>query len=135
MEQACEMNLPEFMMLANYPNIAHNQCKMCGLERALKSKATKVSAKKDGNKQPTIPSQNKGVCTACDSQIWVIIDERLQASAPKGSQIKWCKGCKNFRPWASFGFKGSATKCSPCRESQAERYKGRKQAKQQMLQT
>merc|ERR1712154_431501 len=58
MEQTCQVKLPEFMMLANYPNIAQNQCKMCGLERALKSKATKTSAKKDANKEPTIPSQN-----------------------------------------------------------------------------
>ncbi|CAJ1937714.1 unnamed protein product [Cylindrotheca closterium] len=131
MDVAAQLNLPEFMMLANYPNIAQNQCKMCGLERALKSKASKPSAKKDLQKEPTIPSQNKGVCTACDSQIWVIVDERPEAAPLKGNQIKWCKGCKNFRPWASFGFKGSATKCAPCRESQAERYKGRKQQQQQ----
>ena len=130
MEQASQVNLPEFMMLANYQNIAQNQCKMCGLERALKCKTTKASAKKIANKEPTIPSQNKGVCTACDSQIWVIIDERPEATPLKGNQIKWCKGCKNFRPWATFGFKGGATKCAPCRESQAERYKGRKQSKQ-----
>ena len=37
--------------------------------------------------------------------------------------IRWCKGCKNFRPWKCFGEKFFVTKCNPCREGQKERYK------------
>lgn len=61
-----------------------------------------------------IPRQNKGVCTACDVTVWVIVDNNLE--------IKWCKGCKNFRPWVSFGEKGMATKCVRCRNRQKEKY-------------
>jgi len=43
-----------------------------------------------------------------------------------GLQIKWCKGCKNFRPWAAFGEKGGATKCMKCRERQKEKYASQK---------
>jgi len=39
-----------------------------------------------------------------------------------GLEIKWCKGCKNFRPWSAFGTKGSATKCVRCRDRQKEKY-------------
>ena len=35
-----------------------------------------------------------------------------------GKNIKWCKGCKNFRNWAAFCEKGSATKCEKCRNRQ-----------------
>ena len=61
-----------------------------------------------------IPRQNKGLCTACDVTVWVV--------SADGLEIKWCKGCKNFRPWAAFGDKGSATKCVRCRERQREKY-------------
>jgi hypothetical protein len=61
-----------------------------------------------------IPRQNKGLCTACDITVWVV--------ATDGLEIKWCKGCKNFRPWAAFGDKGSATKCVRCRDRQREKY-------------
>lgn len=61
-----------------------------------------------------IPRQNKGLCTACDVTVWVVTSD--------GLEIKWCKGCKNFRPWAAFGDKGSATKCVRCRERQREKY-------------
>ena len=61
-----------------------------------------------------IPRQNKGLCTACDVTVWVVADD--------GLEIKWCKGCKNFRPWAAFGDKGSATKCVRCRDRQREKY-------------
>ena len=61
-----------------------------------------------------IPRQNKGLCTACDTTVWVIVSD--------GLEIKWCKGCKNFRPWAAFGDKGSATKCVRCRDRQREKY-------------
>jgi len=65
----------------------------------------------------TIPTQNKGLCTACDVNVWVVVQS--------GLEIKWCKGCKNFCPWASFGDKGLATKCVPCREHQREKYRAR----------
>jgi hypothetical protein len=61
-----------------------------------------------------IPRQNKGLCTACDITVWVVVGD--------GLEIKWCKGCKNFRPWAAFGDKGSATKCVRCRDRQREKY-------------
>ena len=61
-----------------------------------------------------IPRQNKGLCTACDVTVWVVVED--------GLEIKWCKGCKNFRPWAAFGSKGSATKCVRCRDRQREKY-------------
>ena len=61
-----------------------------------------------------IPRQNKGLCTSCDVTVWVIASSNLE--------IKWCKGCKNFRPWAAFGGKGLATKCVRCRDRQKEKY-------------
>ena len=68
-----------------------------------------------------IPSQNKGLCTVCDVNVWIIgncpTDTRLE-----GKQIKWCKGCKNFKLWSSFGDKGHATKCMTCRDRQKEKY-------------
>ena len=69
-----------------------------------------------------IPTQNKGLCTACDVNVWVVVQS--------GLEIKWCKGCKNFRPWASFGDKGLATKCVRCRERQREKYALQKEAKE-----
>mmetsp|Transcript_11739 Transcript_11739/g.27732 ORF Transcript_11739/g.27732 Transcript_11739/m.27732 type:complete len:197 (+) Transcript_11739:300-890(+) len=56
----------------------------------------------------TIPNQNKGICTACDVTVWI--------HSASGLQIKWCKGCKNFKTWASFGGKGHLTKCLQCRD-------------------
>ncbi len=66
-----------------------------------------------------IPRQNKGLCTACDIQVWVVSDT--------GTEIKWCKGCKNFRPWVAFGDKGMATKCVRCRDRQREKYASQKE--------
>jgi len=63
---------------------------------------------------PIIPRQNKGLCTICDVTIWIVLESNLE--------IKWCKGCKNFRPWAAFGDKGLATKCVKCRDRQREKY-------------
>jgi hypothetical protein len=68
-----------------------------------------------------IPTQNKGLCTLCDVNVWVVVTS--------GLEIKWCKGCKNFRPWAAFGDKGLATKCLRCRERQREKYALQKEAK------
>lgn len=69
-----------------------------------------------------IPTQNKGLCTLCDVNVWVVVTS--------GLEIKWCKGCKNFRPWAAFGDKGLATKCLRCRERQREKYALQKEAKE-----
>ena len=70
-----------------------------------------------------IPTQNKGLCTICDVNVWIV--------AASGLEIKWCKGCKNFRPWAAFGDKGLATKCVRCRERQREKYAMQKEEKEQ----
>jgi Zn-finger nucleic acid-binding protein len=69
-----------------------------------------------------IPSQNKGLCTLCDVNVWIVLHS--------GLEIKWCKGCKNFRPWAAFGEKGLATKCVRCRERQREKYAMEKEKKE-----
>jgi hypothetical protein len=69
--------------------------------------------------QHIIPRQNKGLCTACDVTVWVVV------SSGDGLEIKWCKGCKNFKPWVAFGdAKGSATKskCVRCRDRQRDKY-------------
>jgi hypothetical protein len=68
----------------------------------------------DDESMPHIPTQNKGVCNRCDTQVWVHEKTSLQ--------MKWCKACKNFIAWAAFGEKGSATKCVPCRDRQKQSY-------------
>ncbi|GMH91353.1 hypothetical protein TrST_g2165 [Triparma strigata] len=60
-----------------------------------------------------IPNQNKGLCSLCDRAVWLFSD-----TPNNRIPIKWCKGCKNFRPWALFRDKGRATKCSRCRGRQ-----------------
>jgi hypothetical protein len=106
-------------------------CVMCGKLRLCSSSAnvagraksaaaavnTSPSDADDFNAMHIIPRQNKGVCTACDITVWVII-----AMGQEKLEIKWCKGCKNFRPWAAFGEKGLATKCVRCRDRQKEKY-------------
>eukprot|EP00339_Tiarina_fusa_P029700 CAMPEP_0117039884 /NCGR_PEP_ID=MMETSP0472-20121206/27952_1 /TAXON_ID=693140 ORGANISM="Tiarina fusus, Strain LIS" /NCGR_SAMPLE_ID=MMETSP0472 /ASSEMBLY_ACC=CAM_ASM_000603 /LENGTH=502 /DNA_ID=CAMNT_0004750475 /DNA_START=302 /DNA_END=1810 /DNA_ORIENTATION=+ len=76
----------------------------------------------DKNGYAIIPTQNKGLCTLCDVNVWVVVNT--------GLEIKWCKGCKNFRPWAAFGDKGLATKCLRCRERQREKYALQKEEKE-----
>ena len=66
--------------------------------------------------------KNKGLCTLCDVNVWIVCQS--------GLEIKWCKGCKNFRPWAAFGDKGLATKCLRCRERQREKYALQKEEKE-----
>lgn len=73
------------------------------------------------NAYANIPTQNKGLCTICDVNVWIVTSS--------GLEIKWCKGCKNFRPWAAFGDKGLATKCVRCRERQREKYALQKEEK------
>ena len=74
----------------------------------------KIQGKGENGPAHIIPRQNKGLCTACDVTVWVVTQSSLE--------IKWCKGCKNFRPWAAFGDKGLATKCVRCRDRQREKY-------------
>ena len=100
-------------------------CVMCGKLRicsasSLLEKGRAAATSGDGTAH-IIPRQNKGLCTACDVTVWVLVAD--------GLEIKWCKGCKNFRQWAAFGEKGSATKCVRCRERQREKYAMQKNAK------
>ena len=138
--------LPDFHQLVNFPeNMIRGKmlsvdgsckstpnalsgkklCVMCGKLRISASYARSqrdrdlpmmnVGEDDDGCGTHIIPRQNKGVCTACDVTVWVALEM-------DGLEIKWCKGCKNFRTWAAFGFKGTATKCVRCRERQKEKY-------------
>lgn len=97
---------------------------MCGQACNCSSSKNKKGGKKNedvGRKNgqfPIIPTQNKGLCTQCDVNVWVVVQNNLE--------IKWCKGCKNFRPWAAFGDKGLATKCVRCRDRQREKYAAQK---------
>jgi hypothetical protein len=132
--------LPDFHRLVNYPDFltktrneancpnGRKNCVMCGKFRICSATTTYVNKGRHGNaamlkahmggeSEDTahiIPRQNKGLCTACDVTVWILVSENLE--------IKWCKGCKNFRPWAAFGDKGSATKCVRCRDRQREKY-------------
>mmetsp|Transcript_14148 Transcript_14148/g.34307 ORF Transcript_14148/g.34307 Transcript_14148/m.34307 type:complete len:320 (+) Transcript_14148:254-1213(+) len=142
-----DIKLPEFHRLVNYPDYlaksrgangespksnpdGKKNCVMCGEQRycsasslASKGRMPVSSRNKDETTAETdhiIPRQNKGLCTACDVTVWVMTDS--------GLEIKWCKGCKNYRPWAAFGDKGSATKCTKCRERQKEKYALQKDA-------
>jgi hypothetical protein len=133
--------VPEFTALVNYPahmsqkqsvNLPDNMrcCVMCGqacpCSNANKSKK-QCNSKKQGELDKSggfaiIPTQNKGLCTLCDVNVWIVCSS--------GLEIKWCKGCKNFRPWAAFGDKGLATKCLRCRDRQREKYALQKEEKE-----
>lgn len=135
--------VPEFTSLVNYPaHMSQKQsvnlpegmrcCVMCGsacpCSSGGKNKKCHPSSKKEAaalekqNGFAIIPTQNKGLCTLCDVNVWVVCQS--------GLEIKWCKGCKNFRPWAAFGDKGLATKCLRCRERQREKYALQKEEKE-----
>ena len=136
--------VPEFTSLVNFPaHMSQKQsvnlpegmrcCVMCGSAcpcstGAKKKGATGAKGNKnegpmgDKNGYAIIPTQNKGLCTLCDVNVWVVVNS--------GLEIKWCKGCKNFRPWAAFGDKGLATKCLRCRERQREKYALQKEEKE-----
>ena len=148
--------MPEFTSLVNFPaHMSQKQsvnlpegmrcCVMCGQacpcsagakkKGGLSNKSNKPDsglAPRGGNGQDhgsldkgsyaIIPTQNKGLCTLCDVNVWVVVNS--------GLEIKWCKGCKNFRPWAAFGDKGLATKCLRCRERQREKYALQKEEKE-----
>lgn len=140
------MELGDFDMLVNFPDYlvknypghlrknleesGKKHCVMCGKfctclasAAAKDAPSTRVRAGHkmkglpggdDDQSFAVIPRQNRGLCTDCDVSVWILVDQNLE--------IKWCKGCKNFRPWAAFGSKGKATKCVPCRERQREKY-------------
>ena len=152
-EMTKEVALPDFHRLVNFPDLlvkgrnasgdsrsengagGKKRCVMCG---QLRVSATYVRAKKASTEDKSegfndgpgvlgtgsahiIPRQNKGVCTACDVTVWVALEL-------DGLEIKWCKGCKNFRPWSHFGDKSLATKCLRCRDRQKEKYAMQKTA-------
>lgn len=128
--------VPEFISLMNFPALSLPDglrcCVMCGTacptSATLKSKklaaggATGGRGSKSNTELAFIPTQNKGLCTLCDVNVWVIASNQME--------IKWCKGCKNFRCWAAFGEKGHATKCLRCRERQREKYAAQKEEKE-----
>ena len=147
MEKFKTATVPEFTSLVNFPaHMSQKQasmipdgmrcCVMCGHacpcsssnknRKGAKKGAADSTTSSDtrsniGNPYAIIPTQNKGLCTQCDVNVWVVTSNNLE--------IKWCKGCKNFRPWAAFGEKGLATKCMRCRERQREKYAAQKEEK------
>ena len=151
-EKVKNVPVPEFTSLVNFPtHMSQKQavnlpegmrcCVMCGnacpASNGGKNKKKKAGeggglAQRSSNSQDLIgerangyaqiPTQNKGLCTLCDVNVWVVVSS--------GLEIKWCKGCKNFRPWAAFGDKGLATKCLRCRERQREKYALQKEEKE-----
>jgi len=158
-EKMMTVNIPEFSNLVNFPSDKHSmtlpermrKCVMCGqicpcsvsnknmknigkkITTSENSRVlTKLGSRKNNHVNATtstrnmsraiIPRQNKGLCTNCDTNVWVVTESDLE--------IKWCKGCKNFRPWAAFGDKGFATKCVRCRERQREKYASQKEERE-----
>mmetsp|Transcript_17391 Transcript_17391/g.39259 ORF Transcript_17391/g.39259 Transcript_17391/m.39259 type:complete len:231 (+) Transcript_17391:1011-1703(+) len=123
MERMKDAPIADFFTLVNFPanhregvNAQLRSCVMCGRYCPTSSPRPSGSSTKSHhpNSVAFIPKQNKGLCTECDVAVWVVSSTNLQ--------IKWCKGCKNFRPWAAFGDKGHGTKCVRCRERQREKY-------------
>lgn len=85
-DNAPNVELPAFCQLVNFPTARYyGNCVMCD------------------EAEFVIPKQNKGVCNNCDVAIWVV--------NPSGMNIKWCKGCKNFRKWVDFGVKVCVLVC------------------------
>jgi len=118
-----DVPIADFFTLVNFPadnrdgsNMQLRSCVMCGKFCPTSSPRKNGSGSKSHSPSSVafIPKQNKGLCTECDVTVWVVTSNKLQ--------IKWCKGCKNFRPWAAFGDKGHGTKCVRCRERQREKY-------------
>ena len=116
-----DFKMPEFHKLINFRNAPNPlpkktademTCVMCGIEMPYKRK------KENSKAGHFIPIQNKGLCTGCDISVW-----KIQKS---GHLIRWCKGCKNFKPWKSFGDRSFLTKCVLCRNKQKDKYMKRK---------
>jgi len=144
LEKAATAKVPDVSALANYPTSLQRfdlprgwaSCIMCGhiclIGKKRKTKKPTTYAQAHQAEEAcarTIASQNKSVCTECDVKVWVLV--------ASGLEIKWCMGCKNFRPWAAFGEKGYATKCEPCRVRQRELYRAKQEQKklQQLLES
>jgi hypothetical protein len=158
-----DRKLPDFSLLVNFPeylskgrniessasasNDGTKPCVMCGQLRLCSARISHAgnnsgrrprtslvpspdNLPNTGDERTThiIPRQNKGVCTVCDVAVWIVQDH-------DNLEIKWCKGCKNFRPWAAFGDKGLATKCVRCRKRQKEKYATQKVAGQNIFDT
>jgi len=151
-KETMDTTIPEFQQLVNFASYVNknraplsgvnsNQnmrcCVMCGKERRCTSMSTNGTSNRtrqgkslahytgsysSGDDEESslhiIPRQNKGLCTSCDVAVWFVVEKKME--------IKWCKGCKNFKPWAAFGDKGHATKCVRCRERQREKYATKK---------
>jgi len=114
------LKVPHFDVLVNYPqNIvvagsAHpdKYCVMCNKESSSTSLA-----------------RHKGVCSGCIGTVWEFVTHSNSTnsslsslSSPKdhdngatSMQLKYCKGCREFRHWAAFGDRGHAGRCKPCR--------------------
>lgn len=123
---AYDVKIPPFQQLVNYPHSSQRKrwgdemrCVMCGEKHFTShsrrlAAASQVAGSPESDNMYIIPKQNKGLCTACDNSVWKI--------RKTGKEIKWCKGCKNFKAWEAFGEKYLATKCVKCREKQKEKY-------------
>lgn len=149
------VTLPDFREIVNFPayvtqskasggGAVERPCVMCGVlrldaQRLKKHGRNSVSRRKGTqsktttttsttsttNMQDIIPAQNKGVCTACDVAVWTFQD----------MDIKWCKGCKNFKLWSDFGRKLKGTKCVKCRSRQHDAYAKQKGQPSHLQQT
>ena len=75
-----------------------------------------------GGSYAIIPTQNKGLCTHCDVNVWVVSQILLE--------IKWCKGYKIFRSWAAFVEKGLGIECVRCQKRQRGKYTAQKEDKE-----
>jgi hypothetical protein len=123
---AYDVKIPPFQQLVNYPHSSQRKrwgeemrCVMCGEKHFTShsrrlAAASQIAGSPESEDMYIIPKQNKGLCTACDNSVWKI--------RKTGKEIKWCKGCKNFKAWEAFGEKYLATKCVKCREKQKEKY-------------
>jgi len=152
MEKFKSAQIPDFTALTNFSpghllSGGKRRCVMCGLVRPSWDKSKKLDRTsirspssgggsgggggadvevdlRQNSGTAMIPPQHKGVCTDCDVKVWVVMNTEDKV------QIKYCKGCKNFRPWAAFGEKGMGTKCARCRDRQREKYAAQKERKE-----
>ena len=109
-EKFKDAQVPEFNNLVNFPGHMNQKqspnvpdgmrcCVMCGqacpCSQGGKMKKDKTCLAPLGNNKnlsnigngfAIIPTQNKGLCTLCDVNVWIVTQT--------GLEIKWCKGCK-----------------------------------------
>jgi hypothetical protein len=103
--------LPDFWKLVNHGDACDTnyitvgngslQCTMCGEPRPRnpRHKGSKIA--------PVIPTRNKGICTTCDMEAWHFVESDVA--------VKFCHGCRNFRPCGDFGSQGELMRCDKCR--------------------